>query len=129
MAMSEHRFAEPGTGTREAASSRPVAEVVESAVSLARAEGALALSRARTLSIRAVLAGIFAFATLSLAQVSLILLALSGVIVRFSSASDMALGLAPALILTALCGLLAFLNFRKLAALDGAERKGKSRAE
>lgn len=75
------------------------------------------------------LAGIFAFATLSLAQVSLVLLALSGVIVRFSSPRDVALGLAPALILTALCGLFAFLNFRKLESLDGAERKGKSRAQ
>jgi hypothetical protein len=129
MAMSERHFAEPGTGTRETTSSRPVAEVVESAVSLARAEGALALSRARTLSIRALLAGIFAFATLSLAQVSLILLALSGVIVRFSSVGDVALGLAPALILTAISGLLAFLNFRKLETLDGSERKVKPRAQ
>jgi hypothetical protein len=126
--MSDHRFAEPGTGTREATSSRPVAEVVESAVSLARAEGALALSRARTLSVRALVAGIFAVATLSLAQVSLILLALSGVIVRFSSVRDVALGLAPALILTAVCGLLAFLNFRKLENPNG-DRKGKSSAE
>lgn len=87
------------------------------------------LARTKTLGVRAVATGILAFATLSLAQVSLVLLALSGVITRFSSSGDLFLGLAPALILTILCGVLAFVSFKRLDGNDRSPRKEEHRAE
>lgn len=126
MTASENRYV---VGESPASSPRPVADVVESAVQLARAEGALVLARTKTLGVRAVATGILAFATLSLAQVSLVLLALSGVISRFSSPGDVLLGLAPALVLTVLCGVLAFVSFKRLDSNDRSPRKEENRAE
>ena len=120
MAASEHRYV---AAESPASSTRPVADVVESAVQLARAEGALVLARTKAIGVRAVATGILAFATLSLAQVSLVLLALSGVISRFSSPGDVLLGLAPALVLTVLCGVLAFVSFKRLDGNDRSPRK------
>lgn len=126
MAASENRYV---TGESRDSQARPVADVVESAVQLARAEGALVLARTKTIGLRAVATGILAFATLSLAQVSLVLLALSGVITRFSSPGDVLLGLAPALVLTLLCGVLAFVSFKRIDGNDRPARKEEYRAE
>lgn len=120
MSASEHRYV---MGESPESSTRPVADVVESAVQLARAEGALLLARTKTIGVRAIATGILALATLSLAQVSLVLLALSGVISRFSSPGDVLLGLAPALALTLLCGVLAFVSFKSLDSTDKTSRK------
>lgn len=126
MTASENRYV---VGESPASSPRPVADVVESAVQLARAEGALVLARTKTIGVRAVATGILAFATLSLAQVSLVLLALSGVISRFSSPGDVLLGLAPALVLTLVCGVLAFVSFKRLDRNDPSVGKEQYRAE
>jgi hypothetical protein len=126
MTASEDRYV---VGDSPPSSPRPVADVVESAVQLARAEGALVLARTKTIGVRAVATGILAFATLSLAQVSLMLLALSGVISRFSSPGDVLLGLAPALVLTLVCGVLAFVSFKRLDSKDSSPGKEQHRAE
>jgi len=126
MASSEHRYV---IGEPPESTARPVADVVDSAVQLARAEGKLLLARTKTIGIRTIATGLLAFATLSLAQVSLVLLALSGVISRFSSPGDVLLGLAPALVLTLVCGVLAFINFKRLDGNDRSDRKENSRAE
>lgn len=119
--MTSHASADPALARDPAAAT---ANVVESAIELARAEARLVLTHARNVAIRAVTALLAVLIASSFAQVVLILLALSPLLVATSSLALVLAAFVPSVACT-LIG--AYVAFRAWKALENTQHKATNR--
>ena len=101
---------EPHTRDPALASTR----LIESAIELARAEAKLALTHARGLLVRAVIALLAVLIAISFAHAALIIIALSPLMIAADHPIAFVVALGPALLLTAIAGYIAFRTFKNL---------------
>jgi hypothetical protein len=107
----------PISETRDQGAGQAAAQVIESAVGLARAEATLALAHGRTLVVGAVTAWAAVMLAASAAQVALLLIALAPTL--FPTPGTLLLAVSPSVALSAFGLFLAMRAFRKLRSGPG----------
>jgi hypothetical protein len=90
------------------------ARLIESAIELARAEVKLALTHARGLVTRAVVALLAVLVAISFAHAALVILALSPLLVAADHAVALVVALGPSLVFTAIAALIAYRTIKNL---------------
>ena len=104
------------------------AQVIESAVELARAESKLVLSHVRVLSLRALSAVLILLVATSLSQVAILLIALSPVLAAFRGWPTIALSVLVPVAAAAIAVWLALRAFKRLASVE-AQKNPKPSTE
>jgi hypothetical protein len=90
------------------------ARLIESAIELARAEAKLALTHARGLVTRAVVAILAVLIAMSFAHAALVSIALSPLLIAANHPLALVLALGPSLIFTAIAGFIAYRTIKNL---------------